>query len=336
MAAKPFSSVSGSHTQTAKYPPKNQRTFAPLYMPLSKALGVLIRKGHLKPLESRLLPEKLPPTHNPAKYCAFHQQHGHDTDQCFRLRHEVQDLIDNGVILPPKKPNVTTNPLPPHNQAPPPKRINFIQTGVVAYDPSIYITLSHLPKPEVLLPDHIDLCMLDISKTQPEPMVVTVEDRTWEISMKNGIAESESEGSGDFVEKVYSPSDYIWSVGQDGSNVELLEKAELCVIHGDRFDQRSKDLAAMEGDFANFRFFDEQDPVGMIVNWSDFEGSTEVTGWLDDLPDVVDETQLERGPTGARISVVARRAEDQSMSPESAGAKNFAQDLGILDTGNFV
>ncbi|KAF5933227.1 hypothetical protein HYC85_029398 [Camellia sinensis] len=192
MAATPFSGASGSNTQTAKYPPKNQRTFAPLYMPLSKALGVLIRKGHLKPLEPRPLPEKLSPTHNPAKYYAFHQQHGHDTDQCFRLRHEIQDLIHNGVIVPPEKSNVTTNPLPPHHQAPPPKKINFIQTGVVFYDPSIYITPSHLPRPEVLLPDCTDLCMLDISKTQPEPTVVTVEDRTWEISEENGIVESES------------------------------------------------------------------------------------------------------------------------------------------------
>ena len=80
MAATPFSGASGSNTQTAKYPPKNQRAFAPLYMPLSKALGVLIKKGHLKALEPRPLPEKLSPTHNPAKYCAFHQQHGHDTD----------------------------------------------------------------------------------------------------------------------------------------------------------------------------------------------------------------------------------------------------------------
>ncbi|KAF5933193.1 hypothetical protein HYC85_029364 [Camellia sinensis] len=80
MAATPFSGASGSNTQTTKYQPKSQRTFTPLYMPLSKALGVLIRKGHLKPLEPRPLPEKLPPSHNPAKYCAYHQQHGHDTD----------------------------------------------------------------------------------------------------------------------------------------------------------------------------------------------------------------------------------------------------------------
>ena len=142
-------------------------------MPLSKALGVLIRKGHLKPLEPRPLPNPLPP-HNPAKYCAYHQQHGHDTDQCYRLRHEIQDLIDKQVIVPPGKPNVTTNPLPPHNQAPPPKCINFIQTGVMSYDPSIYITPSHLPKLEVFLPDSTNLCMLDISRTQPDPMVVII------------------------------------------------------------------------------------------------------------------------------------------------------------------
>ncbi|CAL5391651.1 unnamed protein product [Camellia sinensis] len=71
----------------------------------------------------------------------------------------------------------------------------------------------------------------------------------------------------------------------------------------------------------------------MVVNWSDFEESAEVTGWLDDLPDVVDETQLKWGPVGARISVVAGRAGDQNASPEGAGAKNFTQDLGILNTG---
>ncbi|KAF5933768.1 hypothetical protein HYC85_029939 [Camellia sinensis] len=64
-------------------------------MPLSQALRVLMKKGHLKPLESRPLPDPLPPNHNPAKHCAFHQQHSHDTGQCFRLRHEIQDLIDN-------------------------------------------------------------------------------------------------------------------------------------------------------------------------------------------------------------------------------------------------
>ncbi|KAF5932136.1 hypothetical protein HYC85_028307 [Camellia sinensis] len=35
-------------------------------------------------------------------------QHGHDTDQCYRLRHEIQDLINNKEIALPQKPNVST------------------------------------------------------------------------------------------------------------------------------------------------------------------------------------------------------------------------------------
>ena len=99
--ATPFTGASGSSSQAAKYPPQAKKVFTPLYMPLSKALGVLIKKGHLKPLEPQPLPKNLSLSHNPADYCAFHQQAGHDTNMCFRLRHEIQDLIDNGVIPAP-------------------------------------------------------------------------------------------------------------------------------------------------------------------------------------------------------------------------------------------
>ncbi|KAF5932790.1 hypothetical protein HYC85_028961 [Camellia sinensis] len=97
----PFTSAFGSSSQVAKYPPQARKVFTPLYMLLSKALGVLIKKGHLKPLEPQPLPKNLPLSHNPANYCAFHQRASHDTDMCFRLRHEIQDLIDNGVIPAP-------------------------------------------------------------------------------------------------------------------------------------------------------------------------------------------------------------------------------------------
>ncbi|KAF5933097.1 hypothetical protein HYC85_029268 [Camellia sinensis] len=334
LTATPFTGASGSNSQTTKYLPRGQRTFTPLYMPLSKALGVLIKKGHLKPLEPRPLPETLPPSHNPAKYCAFHQQHGHDTDHCFRLRHEIQDLIDNRVIVPPEKPIVTTNPLPPHNQAPPPKRINSIQTGVVSYDPSIYITPSHLPKPEVFIPDNTDLCMLDISQTQPEPMVVIIEGRTGMISEKSGTIDSGSEEFGSFAEEAYNSSGYITSAGQVRPNVELPVRAEICVVREDGLDQRLDDLADLEEDIANPQFFNKQDPGDMTVNWFDFDGSAEATGWLDDQPDVVEQPQLEQGPLGTGTATVAGRVENQNASPESAGAKNFARDLGILNTGD--
>ncbi|GMP24382.1 hypothetical protein CsSME_00001663 [Camellia sinensis var. sinensis] len=75
-------------------------------MPLSKALQILVKKGHLKPLELRPLSNPLPAKHDATQYCAYHQQTGHNTDNCFRLRHEVQGLIDNEVIHPPSSAKV--------------------------------------------------------------------------------------------------------------------------------------------------------------------------------------------------------------------------------------
>ncbi|KAF5933163.1 hypothetical protein HYC85_029334 [Camellia sinensis] len=117
------------------------------------ALKLLIEKGHIKPLKPQPLPDPLPPRHDPTQYCIFHQQHGHPTDWCYRLRHEIQDLIDNKIIAPPSKSNVTTNPLPTHNQVPPSRNINLIHTMPFTYNPNIYITPTHLPKRESIAVD---------------------------------------------------------------------------------------------------------------------------------------------------------------------------------------
>ncbi|GMP71663.1 hypothetical protein CsSME_00029984 [Camellia sinensis var. sinensis] len=55
-------------------------------MPLSRALRILTKKGHLKPLEPQPLPSHLPAGHDATQYCAYHQQTGHTTDNCFRVR----------------------------------------------------------------------------------------------------------------------------------------------------------------------------------------------------------------------------------------------------------
>ncbi|KAF5933283.1 hypothetical protein HYC85_029454 [Camellia sinensis] len=70
-------------------------------MTLSKAPQILIGQDHFKPLDPRPLSDPLSAKYNVAKYCAFHQQTSHDIDCCFCLRHEVQDLIDNKVIVSP-------------------------------------------------------------------------------------------------------------------------------------------------------------------------------------------------------------------------------------------
>ena len=97
--ANPFAGTPSKNPQTQKYQPRGQRVFHALHMPLSKAFQILVGQGHLKPLKPRLLPNPLSATHDDAQYSALHQQTGHGTDNCFRLRHEVQDLIDNGVIV---------------------------------------------------------------------------------------------------------------------------------------------------------------------------------------------------------------------------------------------
>ena len=73
-----------------------------IHISLSKALEILSKKGYLKPLEPTLLLIPIPNTWNMNEYCAFRQKLGHKTDNCFRLKHVIQDLIDDGVIAKPR------------------------------------------------------------------------------------------------------------------------------------------------------------------------------------------------------------------------------------------
>ena len=54
-------------------------------------------------------------------HCAYHQGLGHEIDRCTALRHDIQDLIDQGLVHL-GQPSVTTNPLPAHTTyaVPPP------------------------------------------------------------------------------------------------------------------------------------------------------------------------------------------------------------------------
>ncbi|KAF5932742.1 hypothetical protein HYC85_028913 [Camellia sinensis] len=133
------------------------RTFTPLYMSLTSTLKALMEKGHLKPLDPQPLTNPLPARHNPSKYCMYHQQRGHGIDRCYRLRNEVQNLIDNRTIAPPSDPNDQTSPA----------YLNLIHILPSTYDPSIYITPAHLTKPEVFVPESMDLCIMGAPEPQP-------------------------------------------------------------------------------------------------------------------------------------------------------------------------
>ncbi|XP_028124927.1 DASH complex subunit DAM1-like [Camellia sinensis] len=118
--------------------------------------------------------------------------------------------------------------------------------------------------------------------------------------------DSRTEKLGSFAEEMYNLSGYIASAGQIRPNVELPVGTEICVLQGDRLDQRIEDLAVLEGDIADLQIFNEQDPRDTTVNWFDFEESIEITGWLDNQPDITALTQLER--EGIEDSERARKA----------------------------
>lgn len=79
-----------------------KRCFSNFGRPLSEILEEFERKGLLNPLESKPLPSRIPRHYNLDHYCCFHQQKGHDTNNCDCLKHEIQDLIDAGKIQDPE------------------------------------------------------------------------------------------------------------------------------------------------------------------------------------------------------------------------------------------
>ncbi|RVW78333.1 hypothetical protein CK203_047741 [Vitis vinifera] len=94
--------------------PRPPRQFAQLGMPLSRAFQKLTEGGLLIPLASRPLPQPIPPRFRMDLHCSYHQGPGHDTNHCTALRHDIQDLIDQGLVNL-GQPSVTTNPLPAHS-----------------------------------------------------------------------------------------------------------------------------------------------------------------------------------------------------------------------------
>ena len=84
------------------------RRFLNFNQPLSKVLELLMQKGILHPL-----PNPNPP--NPNKHCKFHQNPKHSIDNCIRLKHEIQNLIDAGRIIDLENPSTKNNPFSNYN-----------------------------------------------------------------------------------------------------------------------------------------------------------------------------------------------------------------------------
>ena len=101
--------------------PRDQpRTFTDLGAPMSVILKRFMAKDLLRPVGPVPVADPPPTWFNRSQYCAFHEQVGHPTDRCPRLRHEIEDLIQKGIVpKPPAKPNVIDNPMPNHAVPPP-------------------------------------------------------------------------------------------------------------------------------------------------------------------------------------------------------------------------
>ena len=87
------------------------KRFSNFWKPLSTIFRRLKDLKMLAPLRD---PIQIPPGSDKSKFCTFHQQFTHHTDDCRTLRNRIQDLIDNGTIADPEaqNPNVNKNPLP--------------------------------------------------------------------------------------------------------------------------------------------------------------------------------------------------------------------------------
>ena len=130
---------------------KGRREFFDLGMTLAQAYKNLSSKGFIKPLDPAPMPNPIPPTWNLSDYCHFHQKFGHKTDNCFRLKHERQDHIDNGTLLNPNiitKPSIRKNPLPDYHRAPPSYQ-NWVQIDGIEWDCSKLIVIVEVNTIEV-------------------------------------------------------------------------------------------------------------------------------------------------------------------------------------------
>ena len=82
------------------------------------------------------MPYPIPPSWNFNEYCHYHKKSGHKTNNCFCLKHGIQDLTDNGTLPNPNiitKPNIRKNPLPNYYRAPLPYQ-NWVQIDEVERD----------------------------------------------------------------------------------------------------------------------------------------------------------------------------------------------------------
>ncbi|XP_019164634.1 PREDICTED: uncharacterized protein LOC109160844 [Ipomoea nil] len=94
-----------SHPQEDRRPPRSRRDrgprLAPLrhLTPLTQPVSIIL--DHADDMGIVSFPEeclKISPKADPKKYCRFHRQRGHDTDECMVLKRQIEELIQRGYL----------------------------------------------------------------------------------------------------------------------------------------------------------------------------------------------------------------------------------------------
>ncbi|XP_058775524.1 uncharacterized protein LOC131649781 [Vicia villosa] len=97
-----------------------RRQFTRINMSLTQALQHLLKAELLAPITPHPNPNTSLPRYNPNARCMYHSNSpGHDTNNFWTLKNEIQDMIYAGEIEfdPPETPHVITAPMPNHGKA---------------------------------------------------------------------------------------------------------------------------------------------------------------------------------------------------------------------------
>ncbi|KAH0781406.1 hypothetical protein KY290_001004 [Solanum tuberosum] len=94
---------------------RNARVYTPITKPYAQLFERLRTTGVLQPVEGKIL-DPIPRNFDGNKRCAYHSGiQGHDIEDCYGLKNQIESLIKRGVIkCNPVPPNVNNNPFPNH------------------------------------------------------------------------------------------------------------------------------------------------------------------------------------------------------------------------------
>uniref|UniRef100_M1DW54 Uncharacterized protein n=1 Tax=Solanum tuberosum TaxID=4113 RepID=M1DW54_SOLTU len=102
---------------------RNARTYTPIAESYAQLFERLRTAGVLQPVQGKL-PDPIPRNFDGNKQYAYHSGiQGHDTEDCYGLKNQIESLIKRGVIkCTPAPPNVNNNPLPNHEN----RKVNMV------------------------------------------------------------------------------------------------------------------------------------------------------------------------------------------------------------------